>query len=439
MKKAKSSFKGKVTGASERRAKEAFSYGYLKLPQGVPVFLPVPGKTVTLDFLPYEVTMKNHPDKYADEDIAMPGTLWYRLPFKVHRNIGTKKDSVVCLASFGKKCPICEYKIKRGKEGADKDELGALRASDRFLYVVNPLDSDKFDAGKAHVFDISNAMFQKLLDEELKEEAIPEDFMDPTDGVSLKIRFSSETIGTSKPFAEAKKITTVERKKAYKDAFLDTVPKLDELLTIMSYDELEAKFFELDQEPEDDDKDEKPVGKKKIEEEDDEPAPVRKKKPVPEPEPEPEMSWEELELLTAKQLIKYCKANDLEVDYDDFEGDEDGLREAIAEELEIELPKKKTKPAPEPIAKKDRCPDCNGTGKNAKGGVCKTCMGTGKKQAEPEEEEEEAPAPTRKPKAPKTQECPSGYVFGKDTDKEDECDSCDLWDECMAAKKAAKK
>lgn len=477
MKKAKSSFKGKVGKASERKAKEAFSYGYLQLPSGVSVFLPEPGKSITLDFFPYEVTMKNHPDRDDDDEIALPGELWYRLPFKAHRNVGSKSDSVVCLQSFGKRCPICEYKIKRGKEGADKDELIGLKASDRYLYVVNPLDSGKYEAGKPHVFDISHAMFQKLLDDELKEESVPEDFMDLADGVSLKVRFASKTIGSSKPFAEATKITVVERKKAYKESILDQVPKLDELLHVLTYDELEAKFFELDTETDDDDDEPKTIRGKKstkpskvVEEEDEdedeeededeappkrssksakkEEAPSRgKKKPEPieeeeededeEEEEEDEMTWDTLTAMKEKELLKFIDLKELEVDPDEFEHDVKGLRKAIATELGIKVPKA-TAPAKEEkeLPPKDkRCIACGGTGKSSKGGVCVPCHGTGVKQKpKPVEEEEEAPKKSKKAK-----ECPSGYRFGVDTDKKDECDSCDIWEACMEAKKANKK
>jgi len=41
------------------------------------------------------------------------------------------------------------------------------------------------------------------------------------------------------------------------------------------------------------------------------------------------------------------------------------------------------------------------------------------------------------PKAakPADGDCPSGHVFGKDTDTKDECDSCDVWEDCRQEKK----
>ncbi|MFA5934973.1 MAG: hypothetical protein WC827_03760 [Candidatus Paceibacterota bacterium] len=449
----KISFKGQATANAEERAKRTSGYGYLNLPKGLGVFSPEPGKSVTLDFFPYEVTAKNHPDKHEGTGRAAKGAYWYKRPFKIHRNIGSEKDSVVCLGSVNKPCPICEYKVKRAKEGADVEELKSLKTGDRELYIVNPLDSAKHDAGKMYVFDISYYLFQEFLESEMKED-VPDDFFDPEEGVSLKVRFKATTMGAGKPFADADKITVVDRKKQYKEAFYSEAPDLDSLLSIMTYDELWAKFFEVDKEETEVEEEAprvKKTTKKVVEEEEEEEAPaapVRKKKPIPveeEEEEEPDLTWEELALLNEKQLVKYVKANDVPLDIDDFEDDEDGLRKAIAEALDIEVPKKKGKPTPAPIAKADRCPACKGTGKDGKGKICKVCMGTGVKQADPdeeeeEEEEEETPVAKKGNKAPAkkataSDECPHDHTFGKDVDKYDECDECDLWDECQAAKK----
>lgn len=67
-----------------------------------------------------------------------------------------------------------------------------------------------------------------------------------------------------------------------------------------------------------------------------------------------------------------------------------------------------------------------------------------------EDDEEEEKEPTPKPvgrkrkvaveekpkgKSKKDLSCPSGHKFGKDTDKYDDCDDCELWNECYAKKK----
>ena len=430
MKNKKSSFQGKVAKASKKTAQQNSNYGYLNLPKGVNVFKPENDSRVTLDFLPYIVTMKNHPDKDEKDGTAVKDSIWYRLPFKTHRNVGTgaNHSRVVCPSSFGKKCPICEYKVKKVAEKADKADIDALKTSPRYLYIVNPLDSSKFEKGKWHIFDISHAMFQKLLDDELDEGSVSEIFMDTAEGESLKVRFTGKTIGNSKPFPEATKITAVERAKPYADSVSGETPKLDEILVVLTYEELEKKFFELEDEEEDDDEPRAKKSNKKtvveddedddlapvkkstkkapVVEEDDEDedeapvAPVRKKKEKPAPvkksknppvveddeeDEDDEVTWDSISELKVKDLKTLCKTKDLDTDPEDYDDDIKSFRKAVAKELGIKVP-----------------------------------------EAAPEKEKSE-------------NKCPSGFRFGVDTDKKDKCNACDLWDDCMESKKKNKK
>lgn len=249
-KKRKSNFKGKVTKDAERQKKATASYGYLNLPKDVRVFTPDPGCRIRLDILPYEVTDEKHPDRDVEEEIAIPGSLWYKRPFRIHRNIGADNSSVVCLTSIGKKCPICEERSSMIKAGADKDDTNALKPSLRNLYVVIPIDSKKYKKyeEKPHIWDMSQFLFQDLLNEELEENEENAVFPDLEEGLTLKIRFDSSTIGNSKPFAEASRIDFQERDSVYEDTILDDVPNLDNVLNILSYKELEAKFLEIEDE-----------------------------------------------------------------------------------------------------------------------------------------------------------------------------------------------
>lgn len=432
MKTKKSSFKGKVAKDSKRQQSQGSSYGHLMLPKGVSVFNPKPGSKIKLDFMPYEVSDLKHPDRDEKEEIAIEGSLWYKRPYFVHKNIGSGNDTVVCLASIGKKCPICEYRVKRQKEGADKEELAALKQSKRVLYVVIPLDSKEHEV-KPHIMDISQFLFQNLLNDELEENEENGVFPDLEEGLSLKIRFDSTTIGTSKPFAEASRIDFEERKKPYKETILEEIPDLDKVLKVLSYQELDAKFLEMEAEAEEDE-DDKPKRKGKSaeperkttnrkvvdedeeeEEEEEAPAPKRKAKEEPAPAPkrkakvvEPEeeededeeedepdevvLEWSDLEAMAYKHMKILCKDNDLDVDPKDYDDDLVSLRKAIATELGIEIPKPKKKAAPEPATK----------------GKADAPVASGK--------------------------CPFKHKFGVDTDKFDECDSCKSWDDCLDAK-----
>lgn len=442
MKTKKMSFKGKVGKNAKSQQSESSGFGYLTLPKGLQRYSPKPGsKGVLLDFLPYLVSDPRHPDKDEKDDIAMVGNYWYRRPFFTHKNIGTGNDSVVCLGSIGKKCPICEYRAKRQKEGADKEELQALKQSKRVLYVVIPLNSTEYEK-KIHIFDISHFNFQELLNDELEENSDYEIFPDLEEGLSLKIRWNAETMGSSKPFAQAGKIEFEERKKPYKESILDEVPDLDKVLKILTYAELDAKFLEMENDEDKGEEKEEPrkrkaVEKEEEEEEEQEEKPIqRKRKPEPEPEPEPEgveLSWEDLLGMKESVLIKLCKENGLDTDPDDYDDDVKALRKAIAKEIGVQIPK--TTPAPAPIAEKDKCHVCKGTGKIPNGRTCGVCAGTGVKQKAKPVEEEETKKPVSRGSKKNTPECPvEDGVFGETTDDFKECNNCDLWDACLDAK-----
>jgi len=354
MAKKKISFRDKVASAAKKAKQATNSFGYLTLPKGVQVFSPKPGGRAWLDFLQYKVSSKNHPDRDDSLEIAIPGTYWYRRPFKVHRNVGPNNTSVVCLSSFGKKCPICEYRAKLIKEGAEKEATDDLRPSSRVLYAVIPLKDKDFEE-EVHVWDMSHYLFQSLLDDELNEDPDMGIFPDLEEGFTLKIRFDSNTFGGSKPFAKATRIDFIEREEAYDESILDKVPDLDAMLQEMSYEAMEKLFFELD------DGDVVENGEEEPEEEEPkkpERKVLRRKKKTVKKAPEPEEP-EELE------------------------------------EEESEEPEEPKKP---------------------KGKVLR------RKKAKKEEEEEEG------------ETCPYGHKFGVDTDEFEDCDTCDLWDNCLDVK-----
>lgn len=382
--KKKSNFRGKLGANAQKTAKTGASYGHLKLPNGVGVFNPDPDGRYKLDFLPYVVTDEKHPDKDTELGTALVGDQWYRRPYRIHRNIGVANDSVVCLSSVGKKCPICEYRAKRAKEGADKEELSSMNSSLRVLYVVIPLDSKKHEA-KIHIFDISAWNFQNLLTEELKENSENEVFPDLEEGKTLKVRFEAATVGTSKPFAEASRIDFIDREEVYNESILDEVPNLDEVLLILSYADLDNKFLELEEE-------DKGGKLKDKEEEEEEKKPTRIKKTLkPEPKEEKkadELTWEDIEEMSERRLIKLIEEKELQTDPDEYGEDLEGLKKCIAEELELELPEEPKKPT----------------------------RGT--------------PVRTSDKEAVTKNKCPHKYTFGKDFEKQDECPDCTSWDAC---------
>ena len=252
MKKKKSSFRDKVSADSSRQKKQGSSYGYLNLVNGITLFKEEARSRISLDFLPYKVTDENHLDRNDDLGIAIPGELWYKKPFYIHRNIGVNNDSIVCPTTIGKRCPICEYRAKRVKEGADKEELGMLRTSLRNLYTVIPLE-DKNYKEQPYLWDISQYLFQNLLNDEIEEDPDTGIFPDLEEGLTLKLRFSEASIGKNK-FAQTSRIDFKERSEAYTEKILEKVPNLDDCLTIYPYAKLEKLFLEIEDEKEEEEK-----------------------------------------------------------------------------------------------------------------------------------------------------------------------------------------
>lgn len=340
--KKKSKFKGKVSQNSQKQQKQGSQFGHLNLPKGISIFKEEPGDRASLDIMLYMVTDKAHPDRDDDAEIAVPGDLWYKRPYRLHRNIGVNNEATICPTSIGKKCPVCEYRAQRLKEGADYEEMRPLKPSLRNLYAVIPQGMKDYDE-KVHIWDISQFLFQDSLNEEIEENEDNAAFPDLEEGFTLRIRFSKESFGNNN-FAKTSRIDFQERDEQYDESILKQVPNLDEVLTVPSYKELEMKFFGMEDEPE---------PEEDVEEDTEE----------EEPEPEPE-----------------------------------------------EKPKRKKKKAePEP-----------------------------EEEEEPEPESEPEEKPKRKKKGKESKEskdrCPYGHRFGVDVDEYEDCDECEISEECFDAK-----
>lgn len=451
----KPNFKKAVAVDSERQSNRGTGYGYLKLPQGMKVWKETEGKH-KFDIIPYVVSVKNHPDKNEEEGIAVKNSLWYRRPFKVHGNVGANNDVVVCPSTFGKPCPICDYKKKRQEEGADWEEIKQYNAKDRSLYCIIPIDEKKYEE-ELHLFNMSDYCFQDQLNKDVREDEDYGMFPDLEDGFTLDCRFEEKALGKNK-FITANRINFKERKEGYDESIIDDVPNLDEIFIVKEYSELEAMFFET---PVDDD-DDKPRKKKSVksddEDEDEKPAKRRSKndddddeeeepkKPVRKKVTKTDDDDEEEE---EKKPVRRKKFDPLEEEEDEKpvrkkpskkDDDDDEEEEEPKRELSLTRQAKKANP-------KDRCKACGGSGVSSKGSECRPCKGTGVIITEEEEEEEEAPKKknpydkqgprpgkeTPKPSSAGKSKCPFGHVWGSAEEEHKQCDTCAKWDECIEA------
>lgn len=216
---------------------------YLQVPDGVKFLKVDKGGLRRFDILPYVVTVKNHPERIE------VGDLWYQRAFSIHRNIGVERNSYVCPRSVGKgKCPICEARSDAMKN-QDEETSRALKASERSLF--NVIDKGSPD-NSIHIWDFSYYLFEKLLDAELR--AMEEDtdtdpdwfFASLKGGSTIKVRFTEESMGKAN-FRDAEKIDFKTRDD-YEESILENTVDLDKALIVLSYDELNRIFLDLDAE-----------------------------------------------------------------------------------------------------------------------------------------------------------------------------------------------
>ena len=236
---------------------------YFKLPSGVRQFSPTKAGTIKLDIVPYEVKSENHPDGRG------PGDIWYKYPFAVHHGIGVRNDSFVCLASVGKKCPVCQERERLTNK--DKEEYAKVIKKlwpQKFVaYNIDDPDDKKKDA----VFAMSRGKFAVALEKEIGEDEDVTYFYDTTDeGRTLKVRFSDATFEGNK-FIEATRIDFIKRDERDEEETLDRSVVLEECFNILPYDKLKAIFLEINEDDadnkkdDDDDKSDESGGKEEIE------------------------------------------------------------------------------------------------------------------------------------------------------------------------------
>jgi hypothetical protein len=375
MKKAKSNFKGKLVESYKRKKEEKGNFGYLTLKDVEMLKLPEGARSFTLDFLPYIVSSEKHVDRDNENEMAMPGTQWYRSVVKVHKNVGADNESVVCPTTIGKKCPICEYRVKRIKEGADKEEFKVLYPQERSIYPVIPLE--KGFEQVPMLWDMSDFLFQNALMEELAENEDNEDFFTLENGKTATLRIRWKEFNKNK-FPEIVSIDFEDRD-PYEEEILEEVPDIDSMLKILSYEEIFAKFFNEEiSDDEIEEEEEEPVRNRrasrtapKEEEEEEEEAPVRRSK-------------KQEEVSVSRRSRKVEQEEDEDVD-----------------EKPVQRQRRVTKDESDVIKEKE---PVRTRGK-------KTSSNDGDK-------------------------CPFGHKFGVDTDEYKDCERCELWDECDEEKEA---
>lgn len=393
-----------------------------------------PGTYHDLNILPWVISSKKHPEVVAKH--ANIGDPDYVLDLMVHTRIGPNNGDYICpKKNFGLPCPICEYADELNKNPQTKKEAKDLFAKRKCVYLVQEL-TDTFHAKSEEpmVFEVSHAVFSKDLQSRatscLRGRGVV-NFADPDVKVGKVVSFSvnEESMGDGRKFKKAANFEFNERVEEISDEILEKCPSLDSMMVIKTYDQLKAALFG---DPEDD-----------------------------------EEGAEEPQEAEAEQPTARFRDN-APADYSDEEQAPARRRRPVAEEAEEPAPTRR-RPQAEPEAEqpsarfKDNEPPAEGdfdidtsadpytaARRNSRKGAVEqdSSKETVRKTEEqaptmPFDEEAEQPAQKveKKAEAPKREaaegECPNGYEFGKDCERQPLCSRCPdaIWSKCDACRR----
>lgn len=251
----------KRASLSVKRFADNFSNGRdraVQLPNGTNFFAFKHDGVYRIDILPYE---PKTPPMYMKEEMKAAGTdLWWEYMYHVHKPTAPGQNAFVCLReTFGKPCPICEYRGKLDKNDPDDAKLiKQLTPQQRQLF--NVIDLANRDKG-VQIFDSSTFLFGEILVELIKQQDDGDNydnFADLEDGLTLKINVTEESF-QGKTYFKPKTIEFKSRKEAYDESILEEVVDLSECVTPMDYDKMKALFLQTGEDVEDEeDEDDEP-------------------------------------------------------------------------------------------------------------------------------------------------------------------------------------
>lgn len=247
----------------------------LRLPNGLNKIIIKETKSVRWSIIPFEATKMNP----LASKFNMVGQPYVERTYWAHGNVGPENKMYACPYHNTKhldkpsKCPICEYRKKlMSASEPDEDLIKSLVVKERQLWLI--YDHEDPEKG-VQLFDASMHALGKHIDEAIREDedGVYEYFADPEDGSMLKIKFTETSTGGTRPWYPATRIDFKPRSKPLADKIYEHGIDVDAIVSIPSYDELSAIFFQESEDTsksakskkadedddDDDDEDEKPA------------------------------------------------------------------------------------------------------------------------------------------------------------------------------------
>lgn len=211
----------------------------------IEIYRPKAGEHV-IDIIPYRAGQN---DTYCD-----PGEETYTFAYKYHR-IGASGQEIICPTMFGKPCPACEYGNELYQAG--NEESKKFYARTRHLYNIVCRSSSEEKAKGVQVWDVSSFYFEEKLLAIAKIPALdgePEkiiDFADPKRGKSIKFKIVGAA--SKNDFDEYLGHGFIDRRYKIDKDILNEAKVLDELIVILSYNEIKKMLDGLAKDDSDND------------------------------------------------------------------------------------------------------------------------------------------------------------------------------------------
>lgn len=191
--------------------------------------------SVVFDIIPY-IAGENDPKNAAGDPV-------YLLDINVHKNIGPMNDQIVCLAQYGKPCPVCEEIERRRAAGEDyESRIKPLKPSRRVLYNIIVRDNMGAEEKKGvQVWEIAHFFMEKKITGIAKNPRTGGIivFSDPDDGRSISFSKRNPTQTTVEYSAHQ----LLERPGPITDDELNAAHTLDELIKLHTYKEIEDILY----------------------------------------------------------------------------------------------------------------------------------------------------------------------------------------------------
>ncbi len=232
----------KRTEESAARSDGDSNQKYLKSDEKLPMWSakPTKGEPHIIDIIPF-VAGDNFPLDRGVK-VVRKGDDAYVVPVAVHKSIGFMKEDIVCPArNYGKPCPICEDIDKRSRAGEEWDTLQTVAPRNRCIYNILVMTDAKTEAKGIQIWETSDKYSEKEFKSLAKNPRgggyIP--FQHPDQGVGKSIVFEVEdnTFWTPKGFK------FIERDYDIPDEILEKAYCLDELINLLPYEVIKAKYY----------------------------------------------------------------------------------------------------------------------------------------------------------------------------------------------------